>query len=187
MLRNQAGSRTVYHDGVTGFQTLEILSYGGVDGRISRRSTVAGSIYTNTFTLDLTWSPLGQVASVTYPQITGIGPTRTVANVYDNGRLTRVAEGVTDYASEISYHSNGAINRVTYGNQVWVDHAKDPDDMSRPRSITMENAVLPWTAGEYQYDGAGNIKAMGADTFRYDKISRPGRGEHRLTYPELHR
>jgi RHS repeat-associated protein len=159
-------------DGASGFQTLEILTYGGVDGRISRRATVAGATYTNTFNLDLTWSPLGNVASVTYPQIAGIGPARTVTNVYDNGRLTKVAQGETDYASEISYHSNGAINRVTYGNQVWVEHAKDPDDMSRPRRITMGNAGEPWTTGEYLYDGAGNIKAMGADTFRYDKVNR---------------
>jgi RHS repeat-associated protein len=158
--------------GTSGFHALETLTYGGVDGRISRRTTVAGAIYTNTFTLDLTWSPLGRLASVTYPQITGVGPARTVTNIYTSGRLTRVKQGETDYASEITYHSNGAINRVTYGNKVWVDHAKDPDDMSRPRSITMENAGVPWTTGVYQYDGAGNIKAMGADTFRYDKVNR---------------
>jgi RHS repeat-associated protein len=168
------------------FKALEALTYGGVDGRISKRTTLAGASNQNTFTLDLTWSPLGKVASVTYPQIiTGVAPTRTVTNTYEHGVLTRVAEGTTNYASEITYHNNGAINRVTYGNQVWVEHAKDPDDMSRPRSITMGNAGIPWTTGDYLYDGAGNIKAMGADTFRYDKVNRLAEaniGSHTQSY-----
>ncbi|HUO83950.1 MAG TPA: hypothetical protein VM534_02450, partial [Thermoanaerobaculia bacterium] len=29
-----------------------------------------------------------------------------------------------------------------------------------------------WTTGTYQYDGAGNIKAMGSDSFGYDRVNR---------------
>ncbi|HUO83500.1 MAG TPA: RHS repeat-associated core domain-containing protein [Thermoanaerobaculia bacterium] len=29
-----------------------------------------------------------------------------------------------------------------------------------------------WTTGTYQYDGAGNIKAMGSDAFGYDRVNR---------------
>ena len=29
-----------------------------------------------------------------------------------------------------------------------------------------------WCSGAYQYDGSGNIKAIGADTYRYDEFGR---------------
>jgi len=34
------------------------------------------------------------------------------------------------------------------------------------------NSMPPWTSGTYQYDGAGNISAIGSDTYAYDTLSR---------------
>jgi len=34
------------------------------------------------------------------------------------------------------------------------------------------NSLPPWTSGTYKYDGAGNIWAIGNDTFTYDSLSR---------------
>jgi hypothetical protein len=61
--------------------------------------------------LGYTWSPLGDVATVTYPQKTGLPPARIVTNTYSNGFLTTVAQGVANYASSISYHTNATVDR----------------------------------------------------------------------------
>jgi hypothetical protein len=53
-------------------------------------------------------------------------------------------------------------------------YANDPNLMARPASITVTtpSVIVRWSTGAYGYDGAGNIKAMGAQTFAYDKVSR---------------
>ena len=108
-------------------------------------------------------------------RVFGVAP-RRVTNTYTNGFLTKVAQGATNYASSISYHTNATVNRVTYGNSVWVDHAKDGNDMARPSRISLGNATSSWDTGSYGYDGAGNIITMTGtsttDTFVYDIISR---------------
>ncbi|HPA79478.1 MAG TPA: RHS repeat-associated core domain-containing protein [Thermoanaerobaculales bacterium] len=167
-----------FYDGTNNFQFRDTSTYGGTDGRVSQRVTLGGleGVNQGTFTLGYTWSPLGDVATVTYPQKAGVGSARTVTNTYTNGFLTKVAQGATNYASAISYHTNATVNRVTYGNNVWVDHAKDPNDMARPSQITLGNATSAWDTGSYSFDGAGNIITMTGtsttDTFVYDKVSR---------------
>ena len=51
-----------------------------------------------TFTESFTWNDLGLPATVTYPQLAGVGPARTVTYDVTNGALTRVHEGATDPA-----------------------------------------------------------------------------------------
>jgi hypothetical protein len=166
-----------FYDATNNFQFRDTSTYGGTDGRVSQRVTLGGLVDGNqgTFTLGYTWSPLGDVATVTYPQKTGVGSARTVTNTYSNGFLTKVAQGATNYASSISYHTNATVNRVTYGNGVWLDHTKDPNDMARPAGISLGNATSSWSTGTYGYDGTGNIITMtgtSTDTFVYDKVSR---------------
>ena len=38
--------------------------------------------------------------------------------------------------------------------------------------VKVPDSVPPWDSGTYSYDGAGNIKAIGADTYTYDALSR---------------
>jgi hypothetical protein len=62
------------------------------------------------------WDEFGDVATVTYPQKVGVGSARTVTNTFTNGFLTTVAQGATNYASSISYHTNATVNRVSCWN-----------------------------------------------------------------------
>jgi len=131
---------------------------------VSSRTTVAGIIggTQGTFTQSFTWNDLGQTASVTYPQLSGVGPSRTVTNTYTNGWLTAVKQGLTNYASSISYHSNGMINQISRGNGTSDTYAKDANDMRRPASITVKYGVTTrWSSGSYAYDGAGNSRWSG--------------------------
>jgi len=113
------------------------------------------------------------MASVGYPDTdllnnTSQEPTRSVTYSYSNGFLT----SIPSYASSISYHVNTMVNRIDHANAVKVDHTIDPDNIRRPRQITLTNSTGSWSYGAYAYDGAGNIKAINTDTYVYDKVSR---------------
>ncbi len=74
-------------------------------------------------------------STLTYPQKTGVGPARTVTFDLTNSWLTRVHEGTTNYASSISYHSNGMVNQVVHPKSTTGTYAKDLNDMARPAPI----------------------------------------------------
>jgi RHS repeat-associated protein len=140
------------------------------DQRFSQRQTVVES---RTITQAFTWNDLGLIASVGYPDDNQLDnatqePVRTVSYTYANGFLT----AIPSFATSISYHPNTMVNRIAHANAVSVDHTIDPDNMRRPRQIALSNANGSWTYGNYAYDGAGNIKAIGSDTYVYDKVSR---------------
>jgi RHS repeat-associated protein len=52
--------------------------------------------------------------------------------------------------------------------------AEEPQAVRALEHLKAKPAAGPfsWTAGEYQYDGAGNIKAIGNESFVYDKVGR---------------
>ena len=79
--------------------------------------------------------------------------------------------------SSITYHANGMSNVIAHRtNQLVETIAQAPNGMARPLSISMTSpSVTPpnsFTTGTYSYDGAGNIKAMGSDSFKYDRYQR---------------
>lgn len=94
-------------------------------------------------------------------------PARTVTNSYSQGFLT----GVNGYAS-IGYHKNGLVASVTHVNGVTVTTANDPVLIRRPASIQIAGPGWSQSTGTYAYDGAGNIKAIGPNSFAYDGASR---------------
>jgi RHS repeat-associated protein len=149
--------------------------YGGTGGRISHRDTTFAA---QTARLKVSWTDLGDVASITYPQIAGIGAARTVCSSYANGWLTGVTDagagscpGTTTLAS-LSYYPNHMVSQVAHGNGVNDLYDKDPNDIGRPARIATANVLNAgnWISGTYQYDGAGSIKAMRGMT---EPIGRP--------------
>jgi RHS repeat-associated protein len=77
----------------------------------------------------------------------------------------------------IGYHPNLLVASLAHGNGMTVTIANDPDRLERPRSISvaaLDDEFQPWgwTTGDYLFDGAGNVKSIGADQYQYDKVSR---------------
>ena len=111
--------------------------YGGRDGRVSQRtSSLTFNGTTNeTFTTGFTYTPLGDLDSIAYPQCTfaacsGVtAPQRTVQNVYSQGFLTQVQ----GFAPSITYNTNGLVYQVTHANGVVDTERRDPNAMPRPR------------------------------------------------------
>ncbi|MBI4914332.1 MAG: RHS repeat-associated core domain-containing protein [Acidobacteria bacterium] len=171
-----------YYDGTNSFLAEESFWYGERAGRIQTKTTRAGLVAAGdpfTLTQAFTWTPLGQVDTLTYPQLSGStpppdpAPGRTITNNYANGALTRVSQGATAYASSISYHPNRMVDTVVHGNNVFDVFGKDPNDMARPASIAakLNGSTVLWQTDTYAFDGSGNIKS-GPGAFRYDLASR---------------
>lgn len=67
--------------------SVETCTHSGVGRRVSRRQTTVDS---RTINIDLTWTDLGTLASVTYPDDTGLSdPARTVSPTYSWGYQVR--------------------------------------------------------------------------------------------------
>ena len=163
---------------VTG-QVRETYVYAGIGGRVSARDTqtYVNGATTEGFTQAWTYNDLGDVTRLTYPRCTHAGcngaalTSRTIDFEYANGWLTRVPT----YADPITYHPNGMVHQVSHTHGVTYTQALDPNSMRRPASYAT-SGVLPstdnWTSGAYAYDGAGNVTAIGSNTYTYDKVSR---------------
>jgi YD repeat-containing protein len=155
---------------------VETYTYGGLGGRVSARQTL---VETRIINQAFTWNDLGQLASLGYPNDTALAdavePPRTVSYTYANGVLT----AVPSFLSSISYHPNGMVNTVTHANGTRVVHGKDPNDMARPASITLQR-------------GSGGRRAAGCRATARSRVrSRIGgesggvRSAERLAYASL--
>ncbi len=147
-------------------QVVETYTYGGVGGVASQRATtVEGQSVSQGFA----WTDLGLPGSVTYPQIAGIGPARTVSDTYTNGFLT----SVPSYATGITYSVNTMLYQITHANAVVATYGLDGNRIQRIAGVTTTGASSNNLAlTPFAYDGAGDVKAIGSQTFVYDKVSR---------------
>lgn len=98
---------------------------------------------------------------------------RTVSAEYQKGLLSKLP-GYID--QPISYHANGMFWQRRHANGMRVDqHIDSTTMMTRPQQLNVfdvNNTALSYS-GIYDYDGSGNIKAMGgARRYRYDGVSR---------------
>ncbi len=147
-------------------QVVETYTYGGTGGAASQRATTAEG---QSVSQGFAWTDLGLPGSVTYPQIAGIGPARTVSDTYTNGFLT----SVPSYATGITYSVNTMLYQITHANAVVATYGLDGNRIQRVAGVTTTGASSNNLAlTPFAYDGAGDVKAIGSQTFVYDKVSR---------------
>jgi RHS repeat-associated protein len=171
------------------YKVVDTFTYADLRGRVTQKSTavdVAGQTPGWVFTQSFTWDSnlLGSLARQVYPEGLSALPRREVKYTYTKGILTSVGErsasgaNLYGYATAIAYHPNGAINQITRGSGV-SETQTIVYGMPRPYRLYTSSALDPvspgtanWDSGYYQYDGAGNIKYIGSDKYRYDRMSR---------------
>lgn len=169
------------------YQVTESYTYGGRMGRASNRTTSlsVGGVAKESWSYSTGYHELGVADSVTYPTCSGTGCNAVSATPFSvgysftRGLLTAIPGWTDDNVTRpIGYHANLLTSSIDHANGMVETIANDPDRIQRPRSITvtaLDDAFLPYTAwatGDYAFDGAGNIEAIGADQFQYDKVSR---------------
>lgn len=150
-------------------------TYDGAGGGVSSRSltmTFNGAASTS-FTQSFVYDALGNVSSQSYPQCTfadcvGIATPRTVSYTWSNGLLT----AIPGYATSITYHPHGMLNKLTHSNGVGDTWGLDANSMTRPASIITAGADVNWVSGTHAYDGAGNLVKVGTAWYLYDKVGR---------------
>ncbi len=87
---------------------------------------------------------------------------------------TRVIKLPTRAASALRKEEN-----VAYLQRIWLGESREEWGEDAPGSSLKADAApetldtdLTWTTGTYLYDGSGNIKQIGTDTYRYDTLGR---------------
>jgi RHS repeat-associated protein len=191
--------RTRRHHPELGLWIAESFEYTGFGGRMSKKVTsLTGQPEgPDAFSQSYTYNSLGELASITYPQCgssdaacVGVTTGRTVDYGFNRGLL----DSVTGWVPEIDYSANGRISRLLHGAQcatrppgsecVEEIQENDPDGQLRPKSLQVKKgASVLWDTSTYQFDGTGNIKAIGTETFQYDKVSRLLEGRVLQTAP----
>jgi RHS repeat-associated protein len=155
------------------FVVSEHVQYEGGAGRISRIDTDIAHATAGSRSLFQTWrwTDLGNADEQLYPFFSGM-PLLETKNDYTGGVLTRVRnKSGGDYASSIRYHANGLTHEVGHANGMTETIAADSSGMARPKSISFSGASA-WSSGDYSYDGAGNVTAIGNTRYAYDSANR---------------
>jgi len=160
---------TAYNPDLTGASVVETYTYGGTAGRVSARQT---QVEGRTINQSFAWTDLGPIGTLGYPDDTVLAdPARPVSYGYSLGYLTSVGSFLTS----VSYHANGMVHEALHANGMKDVFARDANDMPRPAQISVQrvsDGVVLGSWGPYDYDGSGNVKTIGADTFTYDLVSR---------------
>ncbi len=112
----------------------------------------------------------------------GIDLERKYIHTYERGLLHQIYSSAQDVllpflespGSPVEYNAAGGVSAIRFNND--TASVIESDEMLRPKSITVSgpdpangSPHTLWTTGDYAYDGAGNIKAIGASQdFQYD-------------------
>jgi RHS repeat-associated protein len=173
--RNREGSTEV----ATVTESYEYLGRGGAPSKkTTRLQWLPAPALDHTFTQTMDVNDLGALERQSYPFRDGVGdPERAAFFAYDQGMLTKV---LPYYVEGITYHPSGMVKTITHAKRVTDVQSGASDSrtiasnmMARPDTISATpTSGTQWSSGTYQYDGAGNIKAIGSDTYSYDKVSR---------------
>jgi YD repeat-containing protein len=152
----------------------EDFTYSNTAGRLSSKATVFSNGLTLSATQNWSYNTLGLLSGYSHAK----QPSGSVLyeTVYSYGLPTQLKQdGTLQVAPSISYNPSGGVSSWTAANGVVTTITPDSSLMPRPSRIQTAGAVPSasnFDSGVYSYDGAGNITAIGLDTFAYDGRSR---------------
>ena len=168
-------SRTATNYSVSPPPTVgDFYTYAGVGGRLSGEQTqIAGSQGLGV-TQGWQYNGLGLLAHHHHARPAGASPF-VVSVGYDAGLPVAEYINGVPMVTAIAYRPSGALASYATGIGIGHDVATTilPDgSLPRPANISTSGATANFTTGTYGYDGAGNVRLMGADSFGYDSRSR---------------
>ncbi|MEO8189317.1 MAG: RHS repeat-associated core domain-containing protein [Acidobacteriota bacterium] len=174
-LTSRVGS-SFFQPGVgTSYNVTDAFAYNGLGARISSQTTTVSGTGVST-TQSWMYNGLGLLAHHYHARASGQTPL-VLSWGYDAGVPVKGYVNGIPMVKSAGYAPSGALSAYTtgmgFGTDVTTAIAQDATLLPRPASITTSGGTQSFATGAYAYDGAGNIKAMGAtDTFGYDLRSR---------------
>jgi RHS repeat-associated protein len=153
----------------------EDFTYSEATGRLSQKATTVSGLTGAIPAVTERWyyDQFGQPVDYYHPRTSG---TFMEARTFDYGLPVAISANGIPVVVQATYRPSGAL--ATYvtgtntGHNVTTTIAEDTTGYPRPGRISTTGASSNFDTGLYAYDGAGNIKTIGADTFTYDKESR---------------
>lgn len=168
------------------WEVASSFGYDAVGRRTSRTTDVRwnadGGPPSDSVVFSQAWThdDLGNVKTLTYPNGTfpGTGTAyavdRTVSYGYGQGYyLTHVFEGTL--GASLTYHASGLVHQVIHQGSGGTDRYSVDATTGMPRVSAIDLGVGSagrLNLGAVTYDGAGNVRSIGSDSFRYDENSR---------------
>lgn len=150
----------------------ESFTYSGLAGRLSQKDVSVTGTPLGTLTAAQSWTynSLGLIATHTHPRI-GTDSAITASYTYSNGLPTALSAAGQSLVTAATYSAAGALASWTGGSSLTTTITQDLTLLPRPLRITTSHGAALAT-GDYSYDGAGNIRGIGSDTYSYDARSR---------------
>jgi RHS repeat-associated protein len=168
-------------------------THGGPGGRIDARAVAIGGVGSagDGLSLSYAYDRWGNPSRIDHPQWSAwptscqevLHEERSSEGSWLSSADARLAGSTTATAGALrSYHATGRVARTdyqfegdTYGRLIEI---ADLSGMARPRKLELWWAESPteaeqrWAEGTFSYDGAGNVKRIGARRFAYDGLDR---------------
>ncbi len=184
-----------YQNNGDAWPIAETYEYRGRLGLLSHKTTqllhpdgpggppIDGAKFIQSFGYDA----LGQRTETTYPACVtppggdqycddpNQGPAHTANTAFNVGQPVSVSSSLGAASATYTYHVNRQLARADYDNGVQTFFDQGTAGMPRPQRIhthRTSGSGLLFDTGAYQYDGAGNIWAIGADRYTYDGAGR---------------
>ncbi|MCH2160088.1 MAG: hypothetical protein MK096_15065 [Oleiphilaceae bacterium] len=105
------------------------------------------------FTLDYGYNSAGFANSITYPNGMKLN-----YGVDDLGRITSVGTSTKDFATNVQYHPNSTLSRMTYGNGVTTEYTLNNRQIVK--EIEAVKGIDPKMRLGFTYDGELNVKSI---------------------------
>jgi RHS repeat-associated protein len=168
-------SRTAWnYPSVGTYSVNDTYIYNGPGGRLSSQTTSVSGGSNLTATQGWFYNGLGLPAHHYHARSSGQTPF-VVSYNYDAGLPVRYANGIP-VVTGVGYRASGAlagyVTGMNVGHDVITNIVPDASLLPRPSSISTTGATVNFATGSYSYDGAGNIMAIGTDSYVYDLRSR---------------
>jgi RHS repeat-associated protein len=172
-------SRTATNYALTPSNTVtDTYAYDSATGRLSTLMTSVSGGSNLTTTQSWKYNGLGLLAHHYHPRPSGASPF-VVSYAYDSGLPVKEYVNGIAMVTGVTYQASGAVSSyatgINTGKNMTTTVAQDPSLLARPSQIyaTAEATGLrSFDTSGYVYDGGGNIKTIGSDTFTYDELSR---------------
>ncbi len=171
------------------------LTYSGLGGRLSSEQTAISGAQSLNATQRWSYNNLGLVAHHYHFRAVGQAPA-VVSTDYSGGYPVAEYLNGLPVVTGVKYQPSGGLAGyktginvlgVQVGTNITTTISQDTQNLlPRPSAISTTGSAP--SIGSYTYDGAGNIKQIGNNTFNYDSLSRlsdatlPGLGSQYYCY-----